>query len=460
MGNFTVKEEYTEEIKKLEPTTPGHADYFNEIYQKLINNDAFMKSVTEKQAKMIQTHTDDKNNPHSVTKAQVGLNDVPNVSTNDQRVTFTQASVLTELVTNEKITLSFSKIAKAIQDLISHLTNKNNPHSVTKAQVGLSNVPNVSTNDQTITFTQASARSNLVSGEKISVSFGKIMKWFSDLKTGAFMTVVNNDTTTAEGYVADARIVKTHGDEIDALKKSVSDGKKSVAAAITAQGVNTAADAEFSVMATNINTVGTNKYNAGVSATKKGNATAGQVLTGYTFTNASGVGVSGSMPNRGVLNWNPGGASSYGVPAGYYSGGTLNSTAAYNKGVADADNRANGNSVNYQSGYNAGVSAADGRANPGSVNYQTGYNNGYGAGASSKPTIHTGSVDVWVSKGHEYPVIQHPSANNFAITNSVSNDDYNNLWVRVRSNTATAATLHCSGQGNSEGTVTIKWVAW
>lgn len=27
--------------------------------------------------------------------------------------------------------------------------------------------------------------------------------------------VVNNDTTTAEGYLADARIVKTHGDEID-----------------------------------------------------------------------------------------------------------------------------------------------------------------------------------------------------------------------------------------------------
>ena len=45
--------------------------------------------------------------------------------------------------------------------------------------------------------------------------------------------------------------------------KSVSDGKKTVASAITAQGVNTAADAEFATMAENIGTVGTNKYNGG-----------------------------------------------------------------------------------------------------------------------------------------------------------------------------------------------------
>ena len=45
--------------------------------------------------------------------------------------------------------------------------------------------------------------------------------------------------------------------------KSVSDGKSTVASAITAQGVSTAADAEFATMATNIASAGTNKYNAG-----------------------------------------------------------------------------------------------------------------------------------------------------------------------------------------------------
>ena len=48
--------------------------------------------------------------------------------------------------------------------------------------------------------------------------------------------------------------------------KSVSDGKKTVANAITAQGVNTAADAEFATMAANIGTAGANKYNSGYSS--------------------------------------------------------------------------------------------------------------------------------------------------------------------------------------------------
>ena len=56
-----------------------------------------------------------------------------------------------------------------------------NPHGTTKSDIGLSNVPNVATNDQTPTYTQASTLANLTSGEKLSVSFGKIMKAIADL---------------------------------------------------------------------------------------------------------------------------------------------------------------------------------------------------------------------------------------------------------------------------------------
>lgn len=63
---------------------------------------------------------------------------------------------------------------------------------VTKSSVGLGNVPNVSTDDQTPTFTQASTRANIASGEKLSVIFGKIMKWFADLKTVAFSGSYND----------------------------------------------------------------------------------------------------------------------------------------------------------------------------------------------------------------------------------------------------------------------------
>lgn len=58
--------------------------------------------------------------------------------------------------------------------------------NLTKENIGLGNVPNVKTNDQTPTFTQAASRTNIGSGEKLSVILGKIAKWFSDLKTVAF----------------------------------------------------------------------------------------------------------------------------------------------------------------------------------------------------------------------------------------------------------------------------------
>lgn len=94
-------------------------------------------------------------------------------------------------------------------------------------------------------FTQAGGRANLTSGEKLSLSLGKIAKWFADLKTVAFSgkysdltekpsipsgsaascAVANNDTTTAAGFVADARIVKQHGDEIDGINQNLAQGQ-------------------------------------------------------------------------------------------------------------------------------------------------------------------------------------------------------------------------------------------
>lgn len=58
--------------------------------------------------------------------------------------------------------------------------------NISKADIGLGNVDNVDTNDQTPEFTQASARANIVSGETLSTILGKIMKFFNDLKTVAF----------------------------------------------------------------------------------------------------------------------------------------------------------------------------------------------------------------------------------------------------------------------------------
>lgn len=77
----------------------------------------------------------------------------------------------------------------------SHISNKSNPHAVTKSQVGLGNVPNVETNDQTPTYTQASTLANLTSGEKLGVSLGKIMKAIADFIAHKADTVLHITST-------------------------------------------------------------------------------------------------------------------------------------------------------------------------------------------------------------------------------------------------------------------------
>lgn len=108
-------------------------------------------------------------NPHKVTKGDVGLSNVPNVTTNDQAPTFTESTTLTKLTSGEKLSVAFGKISKAITDLINHIANKNNPHKVTKTQVGLGSVGNfkaVSTvASQGLTDTEkANARTNIGAG--------------------------------------------------------------------------------------------------------------------------------------------------------------------------------------------------------------------------------------------------------------------------------------------------------
>lgn len=90
-------------------------------------------------------------------------------------------------------------------------------------------------------FVEQKERSNLAAKDKLPVIFGKLSKWYADLRpvawsgsysdltnkptipegSAANYQVANNDTTEAEGFVADARIVRTHGLEIDGLSRDL-----------------------------------------------------------------------------------------------------------------------------------------------------------------------------------------------------------------------------------------------
>lgn len=69
------------------------------------------------------SHTTDFSNPHKVTKEQVGLGNVPNVTTNNQTPEYEASENLSELSSGETLSSAFGKLSKAVSSLISHLSN-------------------------------------------------------------------------------------------------------------------------------------------------------------------------------------------------------------------------------------------------------------------------------------------------------------------------------------------------
>ena len=101
-------------------------------------------------------------------------------------------------------------------------------------------------------------------------------------------TVTPEDATdyTQRGDSFGAKELNTIGEEVNEIKKSVSDGKALVAAAITAKRVATAATATFKEMAANIGRI----------VLGSGNAQPADVRKGKTFTNDEGIEKAGTMP--------------------------------------------------------------------------------------------------------------------------------------------------------------------
>lgn len=100
-------------------------------------------------------HIQNQNNPHNVTKTQVGLGNVTNVE---------QASK---------------------QDFQHHLDNHNNPHSVTKAQVGLENVTNVEQASKQEFNAHATNHNNPHNVTKSQVGLGNV----DDIKQASYESV-------------------------------------------------------------------------------------------------------------------------------------------------------------------------------------------------------------------------------------------------------------------------------
>ena len=128
----------------------------------------------------LTSHTNNKNNPHTVTKAQVGLGNCDNTSDANKPIsTATQSALdslsteisnevirakaieeeLSEDITSESLRATTAE-NKITSNLTAHTTNTNNPHNVTKSQIGLSNVDNTADVNKPISTATQNALNN------------------------------------------------------------------------------------------------------------------------------------------------------------------------------------------------------------------------------------------------------------------------------------------------------------
>ena len=104
-----------------------------------------VQSNLDKTIISLENHIADKKNPHEVTKEQVGLGNVDNTSDLDKPVSHYQQDALDELERRLQGSIDGSG-----SDLSAHISDFNNPHKVTKDQVGLGNVDNTADKDKPI----------------------------------------------------------------------------------------------------------------------------------------------------------------------------------------------------------------------------------------------------------------------------------------------------------------------
>ena len=137
----------------------------------------------------VNNHKNDINNPHKVTKTQVGLSNVDNTSDTDKPISKATQEALdlkadksdtyTKTESNnlldKKLDIDTAEQTyETITDANNHKNDNNNPHRVTKAQIGLGNVDNTSDADKPIsTATQEALdlkQDNLIEGERIIIN--------------------------------------------------------------------------------------------------------------------------------------------------------------------------------------------------------------------------------------------------------------------------------------------------
>lgn len=132
----------------------------------------------------LTAHTGDTANPHGVTKAQVGLSNVDNTSDANKPVSTAQQAVL--------------DLKAATSDLTAHTGNTSNPHGVTKTQVGLGNVDNTSDANKPISTATQSALNLKAAASDLTAHTGNTSNPHGVTKAQVGLSNVDNTADSAK----------------------------------------------------------------------------------------------------------------------------------------------------------------------------------------------------------------------------------------------------------------------
>ena len=170
--------------------------------------------------------------------------------------------------------------------------------------------------------------SNTTSGSSATTVQGALDDLYSKFTGGnaAASQILSGKTAYVGGKLVTGTM--TNRGSSDGYTESVShawDGNTMYFRIPTGAYLKSTAAAGYPEIYTDLSDFANEKYNQGVSATKVGTAGAAQVLSGYTFTNSSSVGASGTMPERGSSTavsgdkaWSYNNKMYFGIDYGFY----------------------------------------------------------------------------------------------------------------------------------------------